>query len=835
MTPAEKIGFVELVRRGRIENINSGVPALCIPPLTLVDGPNGLAFDLRRVTQLPASIALAATFDPTLAYAYGQVLGDEARSKGFDAVQAPELNLAQVAQSGRVFEAFGEDPLLTSVMGVADAEGLQSRDVMADAKHFTAYNQETDRATLREVVSQRALVELYDRPFQAVVTQAHVASVMCAYGVLNGVNDCSDPSLYRLLRSWGFAGFVRSDLGAVTSPAAAFRAGLDLIKPSSTDDTRVLMARAANEHSITQGMLDAAIARVLTEMFAFGLIAHPRTPDLIAPAATPADALTALRVAERSAVLLKNADGLLPLASSPGSVAIIGVDAEAQAVTAGEGSSYVNPPFLITPLAALRNAFGKRTRIKVASGAPSQSLLPPIPQGDFVSGGPLPSETLTDKMQEEGRGHLAVDAAGNVALMARTASSPGQHASWWSWKAVIRVPRSGVYEFSLQQSGDTRLVVDGHTVLASPGLVARPSWSTTIELDAGRLYALEVEWFAVNGRPLPQLGLEDVSPFIARAVGVARTSRVALVFVGDLEGEGVDRPSLDLPGDANALVDAVAGANPRTVVVLNTGGAVLMPWLAHVKAVLEAWYPGEEDGAAVAAILLGRVDPSGRLPLTFPATNATARAAAGDGFPGANGTVRYSSGLDIGYRWYEARGVRPLFPFGYGLSYTSFALSRVSLRWTGTSELASLTVTNTGRRSGTDVVQVYVSFPASAGEPPRQLAGFQPVTLDPGASRQVTVTLPLRSFEAFLGGHLRIVHGNYRLGFGSSSVALPLWLTTTVPPATPRVPLWAELVIVLAVIVVLGTVGYRLGAKTTRAARAARRATTATGQARLPQ
>ena len=199
-----------------------------------------------------------------------------------------------------------------------------------------------------------------------------------------------------------------------------------------------------------------------------------------------------------------------------------------------------------------------------------------------------------------------------------------------------------------------------------------------------------------------------------------------------------------------------------------------------------------------------------------------------------DGTVRYSSGLDIGYRWYEAHGVRPLFPFGYGLSYTSFALSRVSLHWAGTGELARLTVTNTGRRSGTDIVQVYVSFPASAGEPPRQLAGFQPVTLAPRASRQVTVTLPLRSFEAFLGGHFRTVHGSYRLGFGSSSVDLPIWLTTTVPPASPRVPGWAELVIVLAVIGVLGTVGYRLGAKT-GAARAARSATTVTGQARLPQ
>ena len=821
MTLAEKVGFVQLVRRGRIENVNSGVPALCIPPLTLVDGPNGLAFDLRGVTQLPASIALAATFDPKLAYDYGEVLGIEARAKGFDAVQAPELNLAQVPQSGRIFEAFGEDPLLASVMGVADADGIQSRDVMAVAKHFTAYNQETERETLHEIVPERALVELYDRPFQAVVTEAHVASVMCAYGVLNGVADCADPRLYRLLDSWGFTGFVRSDLGAVINPAPAFRAGLDLIKPSEIDETRVMITRAVHDGSITPSMLDQAVIHVLTEMFAFGLIAHPRTAEVTAAATTPGDALTALRVAEHSVVLLKNADDVLPLARAPGSVAIIGDDAENAALTAGEGSAYVNPPFLITPLRALRNAFSQGTTIRTAAGEPALSLLPPIPAAEFVSGGPLPPETLTGKTQPERAGDPPLDTAANIIAPVRGPSSGLRTAGWWSWKAVIRVPRSGVYEFSLQHGGQTWLAVNGHSLLASPGLDARPSWSTTIELRASRPYRLVVEWLSVNGHPLPQLGFEDVSPFIARAVGVARTSKVALVFVGDPQGEGVDRPSLALPGDANALIAAVARSNSHTVVVLNTGGAVLMPWLARVEGVLEAWYPGEEDGAAVAAIILGRVDPSGRLPLTFPATEASARVASGDGFPGVDGTVRYASGLDIGYRWYEAHGIRPLFPFGYGLSYTSFALSGVSLQWTGSGERARMTVTDTGKRSGTDVVEIYVHFPAGTGEPPRQLAGFQTVTLGPGASRQITVTLPLRNFEAFLKGRFRTVRGRYMLGFGQSSADLTVWLATAVPPANPRVPRWVALAIVLAVIGLLGTVGYRFGARTTLGGRSA--------------
>jgi beta-glucosidase len=229
------------------------------------------------------------------------------------------------------------------------------------------------------------------------------------------------------------------------------------------------------------------------------------------------------------------------------------------------------------------------------------------------------------------------------------------------------------------------------------------------------------------------------------------------------------------------------------------------------------------------------VDPSGRLPLTFPATEASARAASGDGFPGVNGTVRYASGLDIGYRWYEAHGIRPLFPFGYGLSYTSFALSRVSLQWTGNGELARMTVTDTGKRSGTGLVEIYVRFPDGAGEPPRQLAGFQTVSLNAGASRQITVTLPLRNFEVFLKGRFRTVRGRYLLGFGQSSSDLTTWLATTVPPATPRVPRWVALAIGLAVIGLLGTVGYRFGTRTTRGGRAATAGATGAPQSKSRQ
>jgi beta-glucosidase len=293
--------------------------------------------------------------------------------------------------------------------------------------------------------------------------------------------------------------------------------------------------------------------------------------------------------------------------------------------------------------------------------------------------------------------------------------------------------------------------------------------STSVQLTRGKTYTFEARWFAVTHHVSPRFSIINVTPKIDAAVAVARASKVAIVFAGDETTEGADRPNLSLPGDENALIEAVAAVNRDTVVVLNTGGAVLMPWLARVAAVVEAWYPGQEDGAAIAAVLRGAVDPSGRLPISFPASNAQTPQRTATMFPGVDGTVNFGSDLDIGYRWYEAKHEVPLFPFGYGLDYTDFTLSDPSITTTPSGVDIQVTAADVGDRTGGDVVQVYVRDPRRADEPPEQLRAFARVQLSPHESGVVQLVVPWSQLRVFVHGTFTLVPGDYGIGIGQSS------------------------------------------------------------------
>ncbi len=772
MSLGEKVGFLILTTHPNVENSNAGVPRLCVPALTMTDGPNGLGDGLLGVTQLPAAIAVAATFDPALAFGVGRVEGLEARAKGFDAVQSPELNLARIPTSGRIFEAFGEDPFLTSVMGVATIRGIQSTGTMADAKHFSAYTQETARARMNQTVSARVLAELYNAPFRAAVTQGHVASLMCSYGSINGVNSCSDPRLYATLRAWGFQGFVRSDLKAVTNPAPAFRAGMALIKPASASNLETLVRRGA----IPEAAINAAVRSILREMFTFGLITRPRQPAITALATSASHVALAQRVAEASVVLLKNR-GVLPLAARPGTIAVIGTDAAVDPVVAGQGSALVQGPAPITPLTALRNTFA-HSRVLYQSGGLATFELDQISDVGVLSGTPLKPLKPLRHPGEPGKQDISVEQSPNVTPAVATATIPGRGDGWESWSLRVRARKTGVYEIALQGVGDTWLYLNARVILADRGLHAPANTSTTVSLTKGRVYTLAARWFQVRNHRKPHLGIVDVTPRINAATAIARRARVAIVFAGDLSSEGFDRTSLNLGGDANALISAVARANPRTIVVLNTGGAVLMPWLSHVAGVLEAWYPGQVDGAAIAQILRGAVDPSGRLPLTFPASNTQVPANTTAQYPGINSTVNLGPLDGLGYRWYQAHDVRPLFAFGFGLDYTSFHLG-TPRRLGGAGVRIAVPVTNTGHRAGTEVVQAYVHYPSGLGEPPEQLRAIARVTLRGGQRATVLLALPLHSFTIWRAGRYVTVPGAYRVDIGQSSADLAYHVTVT--------------------------------------------------------
>jgi len=830
MTLAEKLGELVLQASGSYENVNAGVARLCIPSLTLQDGPWGLAFGDTGVTLLPSPLAIGATFDTTLADQYGQVIGSEARGQGIDVSQGPNLNIDRVPESGRADESYGEDPLLTSEMGVADIEGIQSQGVMAEAKHVFAYQQETNRGALDDQVGARAMQEIYLPPFRAAVTQAHVAGLMCAYPQLNGTFQCQDPAVDLALDQWGFTGFVRSDLDAVHAPAAALSSGTDLLKPSSVQSLNDLVAKGL----VSEGTIDTDVEHVLGEMFAYRMIGRTTTGSPGTPVDSAAHTAFALTAAERSAVLLRNAGDLLPL--DPGrlsSLAVIGADASTHPVIEGVGSSHVTPPFVSTPLEALTARLGPGTTVRYADGGSTTMHLSTIPtryltpesghgHGLTLTVGPVgrvgasistidpvPAAAIEPAPTDFGADHDDVRSNpppdrptrttgsrardGRLAKLDPTAATgtsielpAGWKGSRATWTGTFTPPRSGRYTFSLNGSGSASMSLDGHPVVSDLLPHDSGTWSGTVVLTAGRSYQLALDWEPVNDATAPDapsvvdLGMDFVGDAIDQAVALARSSKVAVVFAADYAAETFDRPNLSLPGDQDALISAVAAANPHTIVVLNTSGPVLMPWIHQVAAVLEDWYPGEQDGTAVAALLTGDVAPTGHLPVTFPTSDHSTAVASTSQWPGTGLTSTYSEGLGVGYRYDHLTGTTPLFPFGYGLTYTSFSFHHISAAQTDAGYAVTVHLTNTGHRVGTDVVQAYLTFPRSADEPPAVLAAFTPVTVPPGVSQAVTLTVPTSAFQSYQLHGWTEVSGTYRIGIGDNSAVQPLQVSVHV-------------------------------------------------------
>src|SRR5882757_3095060 len=613
----------------------SAIPSLCIPAIGLQDGPGGPGDGVGGVTQLPAPVAGAATWDVALEKQYGTVAGNENAGKGVNVSLGPTLNIARDPRWGRGFETFSEDPFLTGQMASAEIQGLQSQGVMAQAKHAAAYNQETNRNSIADnvIVDTRVLEEIYLPGFQAAVKQGAAASVMCGYSVVNGIFDCENPFLLNtaLYQQAGFGGFVASDFGALHSAAPAANAGMTMEMPGAAFFGSGLASAVAGGQ-VSQATLDTMVSRVLTQMFAFGMFDKQPTGNTGTVVTTPAHVTTAKQIAEEGTVLLKN-NGVLPLSTATTkSIAIIGADGGAGVASVGGGSATVTSSGTVSPLTGIQNRAG---------------------------------------------------------------------------------------------TGATVQFNDGSNV--------------------------------------------------ASAVSLAQSSNVAIVFGTYPQNEGTDNTTIDLPASQNQLISSVAAANPRTIVVLNTGSAVTMPWLSSVAGVFENWYPGQQDGNAIAALLFGDVNPSGKLPVTFPKSLADVPASTTAQWPGTNGTVQYAEGVNVGYRWYQAKNITPLFPFGFGLSYTNFAYSNLTVSPLDAHGKATVTatVTNTGSRAGSDVAQFYVGDPATTGEPPKQLKGFTRVTLNPGASTTVSfpVTLHDLAFWNDSTSSWTTATGTYGMFVGNTSAS----------------------------------------------------------------
>ena len=753
MTLSDKISEVE--GHGTSEPYvfyEAAQPALCIPALGLEDGPNGVGDGLTGVTQLPAGVSLAATFDPQLARQYGDVVGSEEWGKGAAVNLGPTVNIDRDPRWGRSFESFTEDPFLNAALAVSEIDGVQSTGELSQVKHYAVYNQETNRNTPADdvIISNRALHEIYLPAFQQSVTQAHTASVMCSYSLINGNFACENKYLEKttLKQRWHFPGFVTSDYGALHSTSGAAD-GTDMEQPFNTYFGTALQTDIQNG-TVPVSVLNDMVSRILREMFRFNLFNSPPTGTTSSVVTTPAHQAVSTSVAEAGTVLLKNDGGTLPLsASNGGTIAVIGPSASASPTYGGGGSARVVPPFTVSPLQGLTAAAGSGTSVTYQQGLPTDTSLPAIP-----------SSALSP------------------------AYSPTPFGG--SYSGTLTAPETGTYVLSLENScgcyTSTTLSVNGKEILNNPGTPPVSTYSASVRLQAGHTYAIKISGDSAAftwGTP------SALAPGISQAAAAAKSAVTAVVVVSDdTETEAADRPGLNLPSAQNELISAVARANPHTVVVVDAGAPVAMPWLSKVASVVDAWYPGESNGTALASVLYGTTDPGGHLPVTFPQSLAQVPAHTARQFPGVNGKVHYSEGLDVGYRWYDARNLAPMFPFGYGLSYTRFGFSHLRIDPAGRDGgrhgqvRVSARVTNTGAVAGSDVVQLYLDDPSVAGEPPRQLKGFQRVELQPGQSTEVSFVLDqhdLSYWKQSANGWV-IPRGVFRAYVGDSSAlaGLPL-------------------------------------------------------------
>jgi beta-glucosidase len=720
---------------------------LGVPALSRVDASCGLRGD-EGVTAFPVPLALAATFDTELAAKIGAAIAQEARQKRWNVILGPTVDVARVPLGGRLAESYGEDPLVNAAMGQAVAAAMQAGNAISMVKHFTAYNQEAHRLTHDINVSERTLREVYDFPFDYIVAHGGADSFMTSYPKINGVFVCENPEvLAGLKHNPRFKGYLTTDYEAGSDVIKQLNAGID----SASLQTRAVDRRAFSDGRVSRERLDDAARRMLYAMFKNGLYDHPLPVQASAVVSTKAHRALAVRAAEQSTVLLKNRGGLLPL-SPDRSVAIIG-PAGRDLVFGVQGSSHVDPGLFTTGIEAINAAVGGRALVTHSRGTLGDVNLPLLSWGNLRTTDGQPGLVAEYFENEDMSGEpVRREIVSHVELRTKPVFIGSDK---WSvrFRGQLVPAGDGLARFSADCSGSVKLALDGHTVIegsrgeahffAGPGGPYVYALHGTYALRKGEPVGLTVDYSTRNALWARSIVLGwQPDSLIPAAVESARQADVAVVFVNLVSGEEMDRANLLLPGDQNALVAAVAKANANTIVILNTPGPVLMPWLDEVAAVMQIWYPGSAGGEAAANVLYGQADPGGRLPVTFPADDSQ-----GPAVYDGSGSISYDEGVFVGYRYFQKHDQRPLFPFGFGLAYAKTGFSTLAIGRLGAdddSATVSVNVTNTSDRAGGEVVQVYTGRLAGAAvdTPDMRLAGFARVELAPGESRKVSIRVP---------------------------------------------------------------------------------------------
>ncbi len=757
MTTDEKIEII-----GGINDFYTRpIARLGIPSLKMSDGPMGV-HDYGLSTAYAAGIALAASWDMDLAHRVGAAMGKDARARGVHFILGPGMNIYRAPMNGRNFEYFGEDPYLASRMAVNVIEGIQGEGVIATAKHFAGNNSEFARMTLSSNIDERTLREIYLPAFEASVKEAKVGAVMDAYNLVNGVYMTANNHLNNeiLKQEWGFEGILMSDWGATHDGIAAANGGLDLEMPSPSFMNRDTLLPALRDGTVSMATLDDKVRRILRQAIEFGFFDRSQT-DTNIPLDSQEGREAALEEARGGMVLLKNQGDLLPLdLRKLKTIAVIGPDAY-PAVISGAGSAEGKPFNSVSYLEGISNRAG--TKVKVLYDVDLPVLDEVFENSEFVTepggGSGLKGEYFSNQDLQGAPALVRTDRHvhfdwGEGSFQA---GQPVDHFSA-RWTGYFIPKQSGDYEFFTSADDGARLYINEDRVIDDWQPHSQTLDTAMKHLDAGQAYKIRLEYFEDVGSAILGFGVTRADSFVGmKTRALAEKADAVIICAGfddKTEGEGFDRP-FELPGGQDELIRRISDVNKNTIVVLNAGGNVDMTrWIDKVPVILQAWYPGQEGGTALAQILFGDYSPSGKLPVSFE-RQWRDNPVFHNYYPAqGESRVAYAEGIFLGYRYYDRSATKPLFPFGFGLSYTAFTYSDLSIAPArgNASEpvLISFKVKNTGRQEGAEIAEVYVGDShASVPRPIKELKGFAKVDLKPGESKRVTVKLDRRSFSFY--------------------------------------------------------------------------------------